>query len=52
MNSFLVAARVVVPMALMMGVGVLMRLTKITDQETMKKVDRMIFKLFMPLLMF
>lgn len=52
MNSFLVAARVVVPMALMMGVGVLMRLTKITDRETMKKVDRMIFKLFMPLLMF
>lgn len=52
MESFLVALNVVVPMALMMGVGVLMRLSKITDRDTMKKVDRMVFKLFMPLLMF
>lgn len=52
MDSFLVAVRVVVPMALMMGVGVLMRLTKITDRETMKKIDNMVFKLFMPMLMF
>ena len=52
MESFLVAVRVVVPMALMMGVGVLMRLSKITDRETMKKVDSMVFKLFMPMLMF
>lgn len=52
MESFLVAVRVVVPMAMMMGVGVLMRLGKIADRETMKKVDNMIFKLFMPLLTF
>ena len=52
MESFLVAVRVVAPMALMMGVGVLMRLGKITDRETMKKIDNMVFKLFMPMLMF
>lgn len=52
MNSFLVAARVVVPMALMMAVGVIMRLTTVTDRVTMKKVDQMVSKVFMPLLMF
>ena len=36
MNSFLMAARVVVPMAMMMAVGVLMRLSKVTDRPTMK----------------
>lgn len=52
MDSFLVALKVVIPMALMMGVGVVMRLTGITDRDTMKKVDNMVFKLFMPMLMF
>lgn len=52
MNSFLVAARVVVPMALMMLVGVWMRVSKVTDRDTMKKVDQMVTKVFMPVLMF
>ena len=52
MNSFLVAARVVVPMALMMAVGVLMRLTGVTDRPTMKRVDQIVTKVCMPLLMF
>ena len=52
MNSFLVAAQVVVPMALMMSVGVIMRLCKVTDRPTMKKVDQIVSKVFMPLLMF
>lgn len=52
MNSFLVAARVVVPMALMMAVGVLMRLTGVADRPTMKKVDQIVTKVCMPLLMF
>lgn len=52
MNSFLVAARVVVPMAIMMCIGVLMRVTRVTDRPTMKKVDQMVSKIFMPLLMF
>ena len=52
MNSFLVAARVVVPMAMMMAVGVLMRTSKVTDRPTMKKVDQIVSKICMPLLMF
>ena len=52
MESFLVAVKVVVPMAMTMLVGVLMRLSKVADRDTMKKVDTMIFKVFMPTLMF
>lgn len=52
MNSFLVAARVVVPMALMMAVGIAMRLTDVADRPTMKKVDQIVTKVCMPLLMF
>ena len=52
MDSFLMAARVVVPMAMMMAVGVLMRTAKITDRPTMKKVDQIVSKVCMPLLMF
>ena len=52
MSSFLVAARVVVPMAMMMAVGVLMRMTGVADRPTMKKVDQIITKVCMPLLMF
>ena len=52
MNSFMVAANVVLPMALMMGVGVIMRLTGVTDRDTMKKVDKIIFNVLMSVLMF
>lgn len=52
MNSMLVAVRVVAPMAMIMGVGVLTRLTGVTDRDTMKKVDSIIFKVFMSALMF
>lgn len=52
MDSFWVAARVVVPMAIMMGIGCLLRVWKITDRPTMKKVDKISFNLFLPMLMF
>ena len=52
MNSFLVAARVVVPMAMMMAVGVLLRLTAVSDRATMKKMDQLVGQVCMPLLMF
>lgn len=52
MNSFLVATQVVVPMALLMGIGIIMRLTRVADRDTMKKIDIMVTKVFMPLLMF
>lgn len=52
MESFMMAARVAVPMAMMVGIGVLLRIFKVTDAPTMKKVDSMIFKVFMPMLSF
>lgn len=52
MESFIMAARVVVPMAIMVGIGVLLRVFHVTDAPTMKKVDNLIFKLFMPALSF
>ena len=52
MDSFWVAVRVVVPMAIMMGIGVLLRVGKIAERDTMKKVDKISFNLFLPMLMF
>lgn len=52
MESFLMAAGVVLPMALLMGVGVILRIAKIADPVTMKKVDSLIFKIFTPSLAF
>ena len=52
MESLMMASRVVVPMAIMVGIGMLLRIFKVTDAPTMKKMDTMVFKLFMPMLMF
>ena len=52
MDSFWIAARVIVPMALTVGIGVLLRVFHITDKPTMKQVDNLIFKIFMPSLSF
>lgn len=52
MESFLMAVQVVVPMAIMVGIGMLLRVGKITDRDTMKKVDKLTYNLFMPMLMF
>ncbi len=52
MESLLIAIQVVIPMAIMVGIGVLLRIFKIADAPTMKKVDNMIFKVFMPTLSF
>ena len=52
MESFLMAAQVVVPMAIMVGIGVMLRITKITDRDTMKKMDKITYHLLMPVLMF
>lgn len=52
MESLLIATQVVVPMAVMVGIGVLFRIFRIADAPTMKKVDNMIFKVFMPTLSF
>lgn len=52
MESFLIAVQVVLPMTMMVGIGVLFRIFRIADGPTMKKVDNMIFKVFMPMLSF
>lgn len=52
MESLLMAVQVVVPMAIMVCIGVIMRICKVADAATMKKVDNMIFKGFMPTLSF
>lgn len=48
----MVAAKVVLPMAMTAGIGVLLRVFKISDRDAMKKVDQIIYNLLMPLLMF
>ena len=52
MESLIMASRVVIPMAIMVGIGMLLRIVKLTDAPTMKKVDKLIFNVFMPMLSF
>lgn len=52
MESLLVATRVVLPMAMIVLVGMLVRITKVSDRETMRKVDNLIFKVTMPMVSF
>lgn len=52
MESLIMAARVVIPMAIMVGIGTVLRIVKLADEPTMKKVDKLIFNVFMPMLSF
>ena len=52
MESLIMAARVVIPMAIMVGIGAVLRIVKLADEPTMKKVDKLIFNDFMPMLSF
>lgn len=52
MESLIMATKVVLPMAMMVGIGVLFRIFNLADGPTMKKVDNMIFKVFMPMVSF
>ena len=52
MESLLMATEVVVPMAIMVLIGVLLRVTGVSDRATMKRVDNLIFKLTMPMVSF
>lgn len=52
MESLLVATNVVLPMAITVLVGVLIRITGVSDRTTMKRVDNLIFKVTMPLVSF
>lgn len=46
------ACQVVIPMAIMVAIGMLLRTVNLTDEPTMKKVDKLIFNVFMPMLSF
>ncbi len=51
-ENFMTALRVVLPLAFLMGIGVLVRKAKVVDRPTMRKVDSLCFRLFMPTLLF
>lgn len=51
-ESFLAALRVVLPMALLMLVGVGVRKAGVVDRSVMRSMDRLSFRLFMPVLLF
>lgn len=51
-ESFFAALRVVLPMALLMLVGVGVRKAGVVDRPTMRGVDKLAFRLFMPVLLF
>ncbi|MBQ7154378.1 MAG: AEC family transporter [Synergistaceae bacterium] len=51
-ESFFAAIRVVTPLMLLMAVGWFSRVRKWIDRPTMKEYDRLIFKVFMPVLLF
>ena len=51
-DSFFAAIRVVTPLMLLMAVGWFSRVRKWIDRTAMKEYDRLIFKVFMPVLLF
>lgn len=52
LENFLAALRVVLPMALLMALGAGVRKAGLVDRPTMRSVDKLVFRLFMPVLLF
>ncbi|MBQ4160151.1 MAG: AEC family transporter [Clostridia bacterium] len=52
MGSFLMAAQVILPLLILMVLGVLLRKTNLMDEATYKKLNTLIFKVFLPPLIF
>ncbi len=52
MGSFLMAAEVIGPLLILMVLGVVLRKTKLVDEATYKKLNTLIFKVFLPPLIF
>lgn len=52
MESFWSAVQVVAPMTLLMALGALSRGTGLVDRSAMRQVDRLVFRIFMPSLLF
>lgn len=51
-GSFLTALRVVLPMALLMALGAGVRTAGVIDRGAMRSMDKLTFRLFMPVLLF
>jgi predicted permease len=51
-ENFMTALRVVLPLTFLMGIGILVRKAKVVDRPSMRKVDNLCFRLFMPTLLF
>ena len=51
-ENFMTALRVVFPLAALMGIGALVRKGGLVDRPSMRKVDVLSFRLFMPTLLF
>lgn len=52
MNSFFIALNAVLPLFLMMAVGYIIRLTGLMDGDSVRQVNRAIFIVFLPLMIF
>ncbi|MBQ4430902.1 MAG: hypothetical protein II877_05315, partial [Synergistaceae bacterium] len=51
-ESFIAALKVVCPMMILMTIGWLCRVKGVISRPAMKEYDRVIFRVFMPLLLF
>ncbi len=52
MDSFLLAGQVILPLLILMALGVMLRKTNLMDEATYKKLNTLIFKVFLPPLIF
>lgn len=52
MENLLISIQVVVPLILMMGAGVVVRLSGLADGELLRRVDNIAFRVFLPVLQF
>lgn len=52
MQSLIVATEVVLPLFLMMVVGYIVKLSKLMNETTVKQVNKTLFRIFLPLLIF
>jgi predicted permease len=52
MNSFIASVNAVLPIFLMFSLGYLLRKIKLVDDDLVSRVNRLVFKIFLPLMLF
>lgn len=52
MDSLTVGFNVIIPLVILMGLGYFLRLIKLIDETTISKLNTLVFKLFLPVLIF